>query len=232
MVKIVAALCWFLEPPEFLDRLVRSLDGVADELVALDGPWADFPHDHHYSTPEEYDAIDEAASAISLRHRIVQQPAPFENQPQKRSELFRLAIDVFGADWVLVVDGDEVCTLADMEAVRASLELTDRDVVEAMTVPMNRIWPYSEMPSHPKPMRHMYRGIPGLEVRYAHNGIVTPDGRWLHGDQAYVRRAPSLDLSRVLQFGHDNDARSAERRAARKAERRARQRSRSEAWVR
>lgn len=229
-MKIVAACCWFLEPPEFLDRLIRSLAPLADDLVFLDGPWHPFPHDLACSTPEEYEAIEHAAAEANLPVLIADRTVAFESQMAKRSELFRVAIDECSADWVLVVDGDEEMTVCDVDSVRKSLELTDRDVIEAMTVPMNRVWPYDRMPSYPRPMRHMYRGIPGLRVEHAHNGIVTPDGRWLHGDQAYVRREPSLDLSRILQFGHDNEARPKERLEQRRVERAERQRQRLEAW--
>ena len=230
--RIVAGCCWYLEPPEFLDRLVRSLQPIVDQLVFLDGPWATFPHTSTLSSEAEWRALEDAAAAIGVPIEIRGGDRVWRSQMEKRSELFRAAIEDLGADWVLVVDGDEVMTVCDVAAVRSSLELTDRDVVEAMTVPMNRVWPHSRTPSFPKPMRHMYRGIAGLRVENAHNGIVAPDGRWLHGDQAYVRREPSLNLSKVLQFGHDNDARPPGRMEARRLERDERRRVRAEEWVR
>jgi hypothetical protein len=231
LVKIVAGCVWFMEPPEFLSRLVLSLAPLADAFLAIDGPWDGFDHDLPCSTPEEHDAIAEAAAEIRMPLRVVQHDRVWESQVEKRSELFRVAIDEMDADWVLVVDGDEVLVDCDADAVRRSLELTDRDVVEAMSVPMNRLWPYDRLPSYERPIRHMYRGLPGLRVERGHNGIVTFDGRWLHGDQAFVRREPALDLSRVLRFAHDNDARPAERRAAARRERRRRSELRLE-WSR
>lgn len=231
--RIVGACCWYLEPPEFLDRLIRSLEPLVDALVFVDGPWKTFPHGVCVtSTTEEWQTILDASAAIGVPVEIVNSDRAYESQMQKRSALFRAAIDDMDADWVLVVDGDEVMTVCDVDAVRQSLELTDRDVVEAMTVPMNRVRPFDRMPTYPRPMRHMYRGISGLRVENAHNGIVTPDGRWLHGDQAFVRREPSLDLSRILQFGHDNEARPADRMEWRRMERDERRRVRAEEWVR
>lgn len=229
-MKIVAALAYWAEPLPFLDRLVRSLAGHVDALVALDGPWYGFDGGP-VGTPEERDTIRAAAAECDLPCNVVWPIERWESQAEKRAELFRLAIDESGADWVLVVDGDERLAVCDDDALRRSLALTDRDVVLALETQLNKAWPYSEFQStHDNAIRHMYRGIPGLTVETAHNGIRTPDFRWLHGDPEHVRVQPALDLSAILRFEHDNRNRGKARNDAARRYRRIRSDERLESW--
>lgn len=229
MVRLVAALCWAHEPPIFLDRLVRSLAGHVDALVALDGIWRGFPADV-ISSRAERDTIRAAAAEVDLSCLIATPERAWESQCAKRQEAWRLAIDSQDAEFILVVDGDEELVRCDDEQLRLSLELTDRDVMLAMETQLNHGWPYSAMPCNSQPIRHLYRAIRGVEYQRVHNGIRTPDGRWLHGDPNHVTIEPALDLSAILEFAHDNHNRGRERDRQARLYRKNRAREGLESW--
>lgn len=225
-MKVAAALCWYREPVAFLDRCVRSLGGVVDELVAIDGAWDGFPHDLPYSTPEEHDAIANAAIDSGVPYRIVDCDRVYRSQVEKRDRLMRLAAEN-GAEWLVVIDGDEHVVSCDAGALRRSLELTDRHVATVRFRPMNQGWPYSELPTNETTIRRLYRA--GTRVDVAHNGYRF-GGEWLLGDRAYVRLAPALDTSPLVLVEHDNMNRGAARVAAAREYRAARRARRLESW--
>lgn len=228
-MRIVAALCWAHEPPAFLDRLIRSLGGHVDALVALDGIWQGFA-DEVVSSRAEYDTIRAAAAEVDLPCMIVTPERAWESQCAKRQEAWRLAVDAHDADFILVVDGDEELVFCDDALLRRSLELTDRDVMLAMETQLNHGWPYNQMPCTSQPIRHLYRAISGVEYQKVHNGIRTPDGRWLHGDATFVTVEEPLDLSALVEFAHDNHNRSPERNQQARAYRKTRAKERLESW--
>lgn len=228
-MKIVAALAWYDEPVEFLDRLVRSLTPHVDHLVCLDGAWNGY--DGGPASPrEQRDVIRAAAEDTGLSWTVEVPEKTWESQAKKRAHLFSLAIDDHQADWVLVVDGDEELVRCDDQLFRTALELTSLDVVMALNINLNRFVPIKDFPQSRWPIRHMYRGLYGLTVERAHNGVRTMDGRWLHGDPLHVRLQPALDLSAILQFHHDNGNRPVDRNRKARAYRELRDRERLEAW--
>jgi hypothetical protein len=231
VLRIVACLCWFDEPLPFLDRLVRSLGGHVDALVAADGPWNGYEGDVT-SPREQRDTIRAAAAEAALPTRIVVPTKRWGSQIEKRTFVARTAIDEHHASWLFVVDGDSELTRCDDDALRQSLALTDRDVASVTMRYLNRSWPYSEMPPHEVTQRHIYRGIPGLTYRYVHNGIVTPDGRWLNGDGSLVSLAETLDLSRIVTVDHDNQNRGRDRNLRMRAYRKTREEKQLEVWQR
>jgi hypothetical protein len=228
-VVICAALAWFDEPVEFLDRCVRSLAPLCDRLVAVDGRWELYPGDEWASPPEQAEAIAEAAAAAGLEVDL-QRHLGWASQVSKRDYVMERAAR--GADWILVVDGDEELesiTALTAIRIRAELAATELDVAQTMTVPLNKPWPYSAMPVHERPVRKLYRAgtrVPGP----AHNAYAL-DGRWLLGDTTHVALEPALNLSADVRIRHDNQNRSAERNLAAKRYRRARQEARIEAWA-
>jgi hypothetical protein len=228
-VKIVAALCWYLEPTEFLDRLVRSLAGHVDELVGLDGAWYGFTPAAAASSREERDTIRVAAAECGIPVQVVVPSRVWKSQIEKRQRLFDIAIHERGADWVMVVDGDWELACCDDLALRSSLQLTGRDVAMVMMRPLNKTFPYSELPTMDKPERHIWRGLDDLTVENLHWGIRS-GARWLHGDTAYVNVEPALDLSSVVVFDHDNMNRPRERAEAMREYRKVRQDERLETW--
>ncbi len=226
-MKITAALAWWCEPVEFLDRMVASLAGVADQIVALDGVWEGVPHDLAYSTPEEHDAIANAAIGAGIGYRVIEHDGTWVSQVEKRAKLMELAGE--GSDWVLVIDGDETIGHCDSDALRRSLELTDRHAALATIRPLNKGWPYNQLPTHEYTMGRLYRS--GTTVEIAHNGYRF-GSEWLLGDRAYVRLAQPLDTSPLLRIDHDNGNRDPARVIASRSYSDHRRRHRTEEWTR
>ena len=57
---VTAALCWWNELPEDLERCVRGVANVADRVVALDGAYRRYPTGTARSSEAEYDEIGRA----------------------------------------------------------------------------------------------------------------------------------------------------------------------------
>lgn len=222
---VTACLAWYMEPPEFLDRCVRSLAPFCDRLVALDGPWDLFPATAEASTVEEVDAIAAAAYETGLDLTVGQ--GRYSTQVAKRDALMRLAGR--GADWLLVIDGDEHLEVPLPEIARGALEATRNDVGEVLLRPMNRGWPLREMPANVVPIRRLYRA--GVRCPGPAHHVYEFDGRFLEGDTMYIRREPAADFSELVTVHHDNQNRGRLRDDAAKRYRRDRGRARVEAWT-
>jgi hypothetical protein len=225
-MRVCAALAWYDEPDSFLDRCVRSLVGVADHLVALDGPWHGFPG-LPYSGAGNYDAIRSAASAIGVPlafGNLVQQlrgVASWESQVVKRSTLMAICDDL-SADWIFVIDGDEFVHEASTDATRAALEAADTDVG---TVVCQHITG-QQADRFSAPIRRFYRA--GTRIETAHNGYRRA-GRWLHGDPSYVKLERAFATPLVLH--HERSSRSEGRNQAAMVYRAHRRAQRTEAWT-
>lgn len=218
--RIAAALPWYDEPVAWLDRCVRSLEGVADELVALDGRWRHFDDDapvlSHWSQAA---AIARAADAIGLEHRVWMGPTVWESQVSKRAALMELAAEI--GDWVLVIDADEWITGALPQQLREQLAGTELDVATVRLVRVTRDRPTMQI-------RRLFRA--GTTVVTAHNGYRYGD-QWLHGDTARVRLAPALNVGHCLELTDASSLRGDARSQSKLAYRRARVLHRLEAWV-
>lgn len=208
-MKVTAVLAWFDESPETLDRCVRSLAGVADRLVALDGPWEHFPHESASSPRVQHDAIMSAAASLESV-TVMPSNRPWRSQVAKRAALLELA-RIVGSDWLLVIDADEHVERCDGGLLRERLASTGRDVCKVGF----RTYGAGVKNHRPVAIRRLYRESTGVTVDVAHNGYRTSDGRWLHGDGRHVRRELADDLSDVIAVAHDRDARSVERQKAR-----------------
>lgn len=114
---IAAALCWYDEEPRILRRCIMSLAGIADVLVALDGPYADYPTASPESPLDQRDAIEGAASDAGIE--IVALSWPGLTQAAKRTALYREAAR--RADWLLIIDADETLHVNDATELRARL---------------------------------------------------------------------------------------------------------------
>jgi hypothetical protein len=109
-------LSWFDEPPDDLVRCVASLPRAGiDHVVAVDGPYEDFPHRLVSSPPGQQAAIRAAAYSAGIGLTLhVPRVAWAGNEIAKRTFMHRLALAVTGAlddtgpIWHLVIDADEV----------------------------------------------------------------------------------------------------------------------------
>ncbi len=220
---MLAAVCaWYREPVAALDRMVRSLVGAVDVLVCLDGAWVEFPDAAESSPLEEHGAIKEAARAIGLDVWIPP-PRLFESQVEKRAELYRIGAET-GASHLLVLDADEWIERVDVDRLRAMLADSDR-----LLGTVHMAGPDGRMGVR----RRVFSAREGLTVETAHNGVCTLSGRYLAGDGAYVPLETPVDLTGVLELGHDRGAlRSKARNDADHMYRMVRRANQSERWKR
>lgn len=215
-MRIVAALCWYLEPPAFLDRCVRSLEGVVDRVVALDGAWRHFPDAGTHSTLEEGLALHDAARRARLLLTLETPDEVFESQTAKRAALMALASE--HGDWLLVIDGDEhVKHAAAPLRIRRELAATDADVAE---VGLTNIHEGKILGGGLR--RRFYRS--GTTVEIVHSGY-TYQGRQL------LRGEPTLDLGSHIHIEHDYANRGADRNQQAREYVTARASTREEVWV-
>jgi hypothetical protein len=222
-VKLVAALAWYAEPIAFLDRCIRSLEGLVDHIIAVDGPWALFPYDSDAITSaEEWVAIREAADAIGVRHSVHAPAHPWDSQVHKRDMMMRWASE--HGDWILVIDGDEYVAHAEPEKVRAELSAVDETCVIG-EVQIKNLHRGGQIPGyHPDGglARRLYRS--GTTVDIVHTG-------YFHNGQPLYRGEPTVDLREHLILEHDICNRGWLRNDQSIAYREARERSGVEVWT-
>lgn len=197
MTTIAAALCWFDEESDALERCASSLAGVADVLVALDGRWMLFPHERSSSPIEQVVALRRAAESAGVQYvaETALYAGLWPSQVAKRAALMRIARDQ--ADWVLVIDADESIESCDVDELRSALDTTELDVARVKT---HRIG--DGVRTQFGNPRRLYRSSTGVTVERVHNGYRAADGRWLNGDPAYVDLEPELDVMEILTLQH------------------------------
>lgn len=116
---LIAAVIWYNQTQERLDRLVRSLgNGKCDAAVFLDGPFAGLS-DVLESPREQYHWIADAAEEIGLQYAVLNHTAPWGSEPDKRTAAASAARliewepherrnEALGQEkWILVIDSDE-----------------------------------------------------------------------------------------------------------------------------
>lgn len=225
-MKIIAALAWYTEPPAFLHRCIASLAGLCDEIICYDGAWEMFRGGRE-SSFDEYVAIKAGAADAAIPYTIYTPSHTWGSQVEKRAHLMLEAGET-DADWILVIDGDEHLAECDDRAARHALTLTDRDVAQVMAV---RTTGYDAV-NVPGRIRRLYRATCGVTVETAHNGYRTQDGRWLHGDSAFVHLEPACDISAHVLMHHERLNRGERRNRAALDYRKARLETGVEAWRR
>lgn len=190
---ICAALAWYDEPVEFLDRCVRSLAGVVDEIVALDGRWEEHPGETHLSSDAEYDAIEQAAHAAGINCDTLSPGRPYVSQVDKRIELMETASG--DADWILVIDGDEYVSAANPMLLRATLTQTHLEVGYVGFKNLHRGEIMPGIPLNAGLNRRLFRA--GTTLKTVHSGYMR-DGRNL------LVSEDAVDLRHCLSLEHDN----------------------------
>lgn len=208
---IVAALAYYDEPAEGLRRLALSLEGTADALVAVDGPWELFGTTRSKepnSPAESVFALADAASEVELP-LLGFSGLSFATQATKRDLLMRESAKLAGeGGWVLVVDGDEE-VVDRREGLAELLETTDRNVAYVAGTIRGRRGDRGRW-------RRLFRADPRLGVRESHHGYGYFEGEscveQLGGDPRHVSAVPAADASELIALEHDDSLRSPERK--------------------
>lgn len=218
-MKVCALLVWYDEPPELLRETVASWGQISDIVVALDGPFDDYPHGGKlHSGDEQVRAIRAGARATSHGSVVLGTHRPFKDHCEKRSKLLASARTMFRDPerwWYFLPDADEQLEADPFCAgdLQLLLEGTDHDVAE-MTV---EIQVGEEM--IPARQRRLMRALPGLRVEGLHYRYVTGEGLPLWDEPDRPQR-PAAKTS--LQIRHRRAERPQERLDAAKAYYRAR----------
>lgn len=176
MSIVTAALSWYDEPVKDLERAVRSLAGIADRIVALDGAYARFPNGRSSSPREQAEAIRRVSEEIGIACLILSVDRLWAGQIEKRNYLVRVASR--DADWVLVMDADQVI-VGDTAAARERID--SRSDVDVWTVDLigvqNKGRPVEESASttwheahlgDTTPFAHLFRVYPDLRYERFH----------------------------------------------------------------
>lgn len=204
MTEITAALCWYDERPEHIERLIFSLVGVCSHLVAVDGRWLHHPGEAEDSPEPQRAALANAVSEAGLGlSYFTSGGVGWADQTTKRSFLMQQACR--HGDWVLVIDADE--WVEQHQGLHERLAGLECDVAR---VESHR---YGEGIRTPfTPIRRLYRASRNVHVERAHNGYRAADGGWLHGDPAYIELEQCADeVAENITVAHDIDGRLPER---------------------
>lgn len=125
-MRIAAAICWYDEPIDFINRSIDTLAQVTDTIVALDGAWEGHAHKSVASPKRQRDALVAAIKRNNLRGIIYDAPTkPWGSQCAKRTAMYREASKY--CDWILVHDMDEEIVLTDTTADNIVTRLTQFD---------------------------------------------------------------------------------------------------------
>lgn len=201
---IVAALSWYDEPVDWLRECVESVR-FCDYLIAVDGAYADFPHDKPCSPPEQARAILAAAEMDCTLHA---QPVPWASEVEKRNSMLRMTAAV-GADWVLRIDADEVVTDVPGD-LREQLARASRHVAEATFMQeMTPGWPL-----WPSQLRCLFRALPDLGVSGAHSRVVaTVDGEQVSLAGPVLSDCEPAETIEGFRMRHRSHERSGDRKS-------------------
>jgi hypothetical protein len=200
-VRIIGLLSWYEESVTWLAECVASAARLCDHLVAVDGPYVEFPGALRKpaSSAEQAEAILRTAAGAGIGCTIHSPRQPWwGNEVEKRDYMFRLGMTLAqpGTDWFLRIDADE--TLSDVPVdTRDLLAASEQDVAEVT------IWETAgQVPGgfgggirdYQQPFRCLFRAAPGIAVRQAHYVVTVPDGRVLAGNPSVHRLEPAEPL--------------------------------------
>jgi hypothetical protein len=227
-VKIIALLSWYDELPEHLDECVRSLEGVADSLIAIDGAYELFPGGQTKSPFEQWQVLQKAAiealgAEWQLRYPQKLWPRPGEVGKRKAMWAYGLELaeqNLLGSpDWLFWVDADEYVewVVDGRGGLRERLETTERHVAEVAMVQREEKPGGVDMTY---PIRRFFRALPELTCHDAHYHMtaLAPGGERLTvlGNENYHGQlAPAEDLTQLLRLRHRKGERNFDRARAR-----------------
>jgi hypothetical protein len=184
-VKLVAMCCFWNEPAKQLERLIPSLPGICDRIVALDGGYVGQPGATRLSPLRQRNHLTRLCKEHGLTLELHQPARVWDGEVEKRSALAILARD--DADWLYPADGDWEF-VGDKRLLRRSLAELDRGTVgldcyfytpppkRGQTVP--HTW-HQMMADNWQMYPVFHRALAGFDVRQHHWWYVGHrDGRW------------------------------------------------------
>lgn len=212
-MKITAALAWWDERPSDLAECIRGMANIADRVVAYDGAYRRYPNGTAVSDPDQYAAIRQTAAEVGLECLILTPDRLWAGQLEKRTYLYNAA--AINSDWVVVVDADHIIH-ADRAAVRAELEQTKFDVIEApYPVPLNDSRPMIESAAtewhqtnsglDAPPHRLLFRALPDLRVEKHHwtvSGLKNGKKVWVLQSDSFKSALPATTLVADYEVEH------------------------------
>lgn len=220
--RITAALSFFDEPPEMLAACVERLAAVGvDKIVAVDGPYALYPHESTRSSPESVAALKRAAADHEMMLVLSQVDRPWEgNEVGKRQHLMRLALgarpkaawlrEQRERNWLLVVDSDHM-----WESDEDLHDLLSGSAADTARVSFAETFQSDGTPIY-APARPLLRVRFDLRMGTNHYTYETDDGY----STFLERPTPTLDVLdlsdsvRVVHLVHERDPERRARQAA------------------
>jgi hypothetical protein len=208
-VKVIGLLSWYEEPVSWLAETVASAAKLCDHLIAVDGPYAEFPFalKKPASGTEQAETILHTAAGAGIGCTIHASRQPWwGNEVEKRSFMFELAQTMTTPDdWLLVIDADEVLDGVP-EDTRDLLEKAEADVAEV------NLWVRGDQETV-FIQRRLFRALRGITYRDCHYVVTAPTEtgvKILSGDERVHHLEPA-ELMLDLRMEH----RSAQRTALR-----------------
>lgn len=224
MSRVVGLLSWYDEAPSWLAACVASFAPHIDALVAVDGPYAAFPHNGKAkSSPEQAEAIQRVCDAVGLELILHQPSFPWiGGEVEKRTQAFHLCQSITDEqDWIWVFDADEVLTSAPAD-FRTQMDDAPSDAVVATLIqPQDLDEPdgFAASLGIPNENRHdltmIFRALDGLRVVGRHDTYVAgPDEKpvYLWGPSTLPVVTPWRMVG--LEVEHRTHRRAANRKAA------------------
>lgn len=218
--RVIGVLSWYQESPAWLSATVASFGRVIDHLVAVDGPYAAFPHNGRVrSEPEQVESIQRTCDALNIGLTLYQPREPFYgNEVEKRTLCFDLAMAEAnpGVDWLWVFDGDEVLTKYPAD-LRTRLDCIERDAIEVVLTSRQgyedagediaKVIPLPTDSRHD--LRMLFRALPGIRVMNRHDLYVAGP----HSDPTFLWGPTTLPIVEAFRLGEVEVEHRSERRA-------------------
>lgn len=195
-MNVTAMLAWYKEDLPLLRDCIRSLAGLCNRLVAVDGGYRQIPGATGSSGRYEQMIVRQAAAEAGLRLDLHVPDGPWPGQVAKRDFMIKEAtLELTPQDWLLVVDADYRLH-HDTAAVRQELEQnTTADALEV------DFWtPHPEGFDLEQAPHQWHRDLAGETIRHTLLLRAWPDPRledhhWYYSAVKHGRRTALLGCS-------------------------------------
>jgi len=161
---IQANVIFFEDGPELLRQCFESLLGKVDSIIAIDGPFAEFPHESLISKDGCRElALEYANEVISKTDKA------WSNQAEKRNAYFEATDE--GIDFHFVIDADEVL-IGKFDCILGPYPHQD-----IFNIDFDDCFSDGMILHCPRP--RLFRHYPGLHYNQKHNYIYIDDAPYI-----------------------------------------------------